>query len=86
MIREICSTISIDRYSFFRAVESLYKCCCVARSIRGNNQAVNISRGDANGSEKKVSDTLHKLFGTYSTKSVKMLTRRLQVIMLIHIM
>lgn len=66
-------------------VGSLYRCCCVAISIRGSNQVVSIIRGDVSGSEKKISDTLHELFGKYSTRSVKILISRLQVIVLIHI-
>lgn len=38
-------------------------CCCVAIIIRGSSQAVNISRGDVSGSERKVCDTLHELLG-----------------------
>lgn len=85
MIREICRKTNIEMYSFFRGAELLYKCCCVARIISGSSQAVSISRGDVNGSEKKFSDRLHELLGKYSIIRVKILINRLHVIVLIHI-
>lgn len=86
MIREICRRTSMEMYSFFRGMGLLSRCCCVAKIISGSSQAVSISKGDVNGSEKKVSDRLHELLGVYSTMRVKILINRLHVIVLIHIM
>lgn len=86
MIREICRKISIEMYSFFRIKGLLYRCCWVARIIRGSNQTVRVNRGDVSGSEEKVNDRLHGLFGKYRSRGVRALISRLQVIVLIHIM
>lgn len=85
MIKEICRRISIEIYSFFRGRGLLWRCCWVAKIIRGSNQAVKVRRGDVSGSEKKFNDRLHKLFGRYKSKGVRALISKLHIIVLIQI-
>lgn len=85
MIKEICRRMSIEIYSFFRGRGLLWRCCWVAKIIRGSSQAVRVRRGDASGSEKKFNDRLHKLFGRYRSKGVRALISKLHSIVLIQI-
>jgi len=85
MIKEICKRISIEIYSFFRGKGLLWRCCWVAKTIRGSSQAVRVRRGDVNGSEKKFNDRLHRLFGRYKSKGVRALISKLHAIVLIQI-